>query len=84
MSAEESKAIVRQFWGVWGEGNIGLVDELLAPDYVNHSTAAPDQPEAPATPVESPPPAEPVPDPPEAPGAAVPPEDEPPPPSASV
>ena len=31
MSAEESKAIVRQFWGVWGEGNIGLVDELLAP-----------------------------------------------------
>ena len=45
MSAEESKAIVRQFWGVWDEGNIGLVDELLAPDYVNHSPGIPDQPE---------------------------------------
>jgi len=45
MSAEESKAIVRQFWGVWDEGNIGIVDELLAPDYVNHSPGIPDQPE---------------------------------------
>ena len=45
MSAEESKAIVRQFWGVWDEGNIGLVDELLASDYVNHSPGIPDQPE---------------------------------------
>ena len=45
MSAEESKTIVRQFWGVWGEGNVGLVDELLAPDYVNHSPEIPDQPE---------------------------------------
>ena len=45
MSAEENKAIVRQFWGVWGEGNIGLDEELLAPDYVNHSPGIPDQPE---------------------------------------
>ena len=44
MSAEESKAIVRRFWGVWEEGDIDLVDELLAPDYVNHSPATPDQP----------------------------------------
>ncbi|HEV2122941.1 MAG TPA: ester cyclase [Chloroflexota bacterium] len=47
MSAEESKAIVRQFWGVWEEGNIGLVDELLAPDYINHTPASPDQPTGP-------------------------------------
>ena len=47
MSAEESKGIVRQFWGVWGEGNIELVDELLAPDYVNHSPATPDLPTGP-------------------------------------
>ncbi len=47
MSAEESKAIVRQFWGVWEEGNIDLVDELLAPDYVNHTPASPDQPTGP-------------------------------------
>jgi len=44
MSSEESKVIVRRFWGVWEEGNIDLVDELLAPDYVNHSPATPDQP----------------------------------------
>jgi steroid delta-isomerase-like uncharacterized protein len=47
MSAEESKAIVRRFWGVWEEGNIDLVDELLAPDYINHTPATPDQPTGP-------------------------------------
>jgi steroid delta-isomerase-like uncharacterized protein len=47
MSAEENKAIVRRFWGVWEEGNIGLVDELLAPDYINHTPASPDQPTGP-------------------------------------
>ena len=47
MSAEENKAIVRRFWGVWEEGNIDLVDELLAPDYVNHTPATPDQPTGP-------------------------------------
>jgi steroid delta-isomerase-like uncharacterized protein len=46
-SAEESKATVRRFWGVWEEGNIDLVDELLAPDYVNHTPASPDQPTGP-------------------------------------
>ena len=35
---------MRRFWGVWEEGNIGLVDELVAPDYVNHSPGIPDQP----------------------------------------
>ena len=47
MSAEESKAIVRRFWGVWEEGNIDLVDELLAPDYINHTPASSDQPTGP-------------------------------------
>jgi steroid delta-isomerase-like uncharacterized protein len=47
MSAEENKVVVRRFWGVWEEGNIGLVDELLAPDYVNHSPGMPDQPTGP-------------------------------------
>lgn len=47
MSAEENKAIVRRFWGVWEDGNIGLVDELVASDYVNHSPGMPDQPEGP-------------------------------------
>jgi steroid delta-isomerase-like uncharacterized protein len=47
MSAEENKAIVRRYWGVWEEGNIDLVDELLAPDYINHTPASPDQPTGP-------------------------------------
>jgi steroid delta-isomerase-like uncharacterized protein len=45
MSEEENKEIVRRFWGVWEKGNIGLVDELVAPDYVNHSPGMPGQPE---------------------------------------
>ena len=47
MSAEENKEIVRRFWGVWEDGNIGLVDELVGSDYVNHSPGMPDQPEGP-------------------------------------
>ena len=47
MSAQENKAIVRRYWGVWEEGNIDLVDELLAPDYFNHAPASPDQPTGP-------------------------------------
>src|SRR5829696_9138759 len=48
MSAEESnKAIMRRFWDVWEQGNIDLLDELLAPDYVNHTLATPDLPPGP-------------------------------------
>jgi steroid delta-isomerase-like uncharacterized protein len=47
MSAEENKEIVRRFWGVWEEGNLGLVDELVGLDYVNHSPGMPNQPEGP-------------------------------------
>jgi len=47
MSAEENREIVRRFWGVWEEGKLGLVDELVAPDYVNHSPGMPGQPEGP-------------------------------------
>ena len=47
MSAEENKDTVHRFWGVWEEGNIDLVDELLAADYINHTPASPDQPTGP-------------------------------------
>jgi steroid delta-isomerase-like uncharacterized protein len=47
MSAEESKAIMRRFWEVWELGDIDRLDELLAPDYVNHTLAAPDFPSGP-------------------------------------
>ena len=47
MSAEESKAVMRRFWEVWEQGDIDRLDELLAPDYVNHTLAAPDLPPGP-------------------------------------
>ena len=47
MSAEESKATMRRYLGVFEQGNIDLLDELLAPDYVNHSPATPDLPTGP-------------------------------------
>jgi steroid delta-isomerase-like uncharacterized protein len=47
MSAEENKAIMRRFWEVWEEGDIDRLDEMLAPDYVNHTLAAPDLPPGP-------------------------------------
>ena len=47
MSAEESKATMRQYFGVFEQGNIEKLDELLAPDYINHSPATPDLPTGP-------------------------------------
>jgi steroid delta-isomerase-like uncharacterized protein len=47
MSAEESKATMRRYLGVFEQGNIELLDELLAPDYTNHSPATPDLPTGP-------------------------------------
>jgi len=47
MSAEESKAVMRRFWEVWEQGNIDLLDELLAPEYINHTLATPDLPPGP-------------------------------------
>jgi len=48
MSAEENRAIAQRFWKVWEQDNfVDLIDELLAPDYVNHSPGMPDQPTGP-------------------------------------
>lgn len=42
MSPEENKAVIRQFLEeVFGGGNLELVDELFAPDYVLHDPAVP-------------------------------------------
>ncbi len=37
MSLEENKAIVRRFVEAYNTGNLDLLDDLLAPDYVNHT-----------------------------------------------
>ena len=47
VSAEESKATMRRYLDVFEQGNIELLDELLAPDYVNRTPATPDLPTGP-------------------------------------
>jgi steroid delta-isomerase-like uncharacterized protein len=47
MPAEESRTIVRRYLDVYERGNVDLLDELLSPDYVNHSPATPDLPTGP-------------------------------------
>jgi steroid delta-isomerase-like uncharacterized protein len=43
MSAEDNKAIVRRFVEeVWNKGNLGIIDEMFSPDWVEHD---PDRPE---------------------------------------
>jgi predicted SnoaL-like aldol condensation-catalyzing enzyme len=40
MSTENNKALVRRFYEeVWNKGNLTAVDELIAPNYVNHFDA---------------------------------------------
>jgi predicted SnoaL-like aldol condensation-catalyzing enzyme len=41
LSTEENKAIIRQFYTeVWNNGRVELVDELIAPSFVNHGSDA--------------------------------------------
>jgi hypothetical protein len=40
---------MRRYLDVFEQGNIDLLDELLAPDYVNHTPATPDLPTGPAS-----------------------------------
>jgi steroid delta-isomerase-like uncharacterized protein len=48
MSVEENKAIMRRYFeGAWEQGDLELLDELLASDYVNHDPATPDTPTGP-------------------------------------
>jgi steroid delta-isomerase-like uncharacterized protein len=42
MANEENKAVVRRvFEEVWSQGNLGLVDQLLTPDVVDHDPSNP-------------------------------------------
>jgi hypothetical protein len=39
-SAEENKAIVRRFEGELAKGNLDVIDEPLAPDFIDHALVA--------------------------------------------
>jgi steroid delta-isomerase-like uncharacterized protein len=41
MSTDENKALVRRWFAATDAGNDGIVDELCAPDYVDHSPPLP-------------------------------------------
>ena len=41
------RTITRYFEDVWNQGRLEVLDELLAPDYVNHSSSLPDTPPGP-------------------------------------
>jgi steroid delta-isomerase-like uncharacterized protein len=45
MSPEENKAIVRRWFAETDRGNYAIVDELCAPDYVDHNPPLPGMPE---------------------------------------
>jgi predicted ester cyclase len=49
VNSEENKALVRRFYDeVWGKGNLGVADDVFAPDYARHDwrpTTAPPGPE---------------------------------------
>lgn len=48
MTAEDNKQLVqRQFDEIWNGANWETVEELFAPDYVNHDPYNPDQPRGP-------------------------------------
>jgi steroid delta-isomerase-like uncharacterized protein len=39
MSAEENKALVRRYFDeVWNKNNLDVIDEVIAPDYINHGS----------------------------------------------
>jgi steroid delta-isomerase-like uncharacterized protein len=42
MSTEQNKALVRRYLeAVWDRGDLSVVDELIAPDYIQHNRNAP-------------------------------------------
>jgi steroid delta-isomerase-like uncharacterized protein len=37
MSLEENKALIRRFYEeVWNKGNVAVIDDIFAPDYIRH------------------------------------------------
>lgn len=47
-AAHRRAVVQRYFEEVWNQGKVEVLDELLAPDYVNRSSSIPDSPPGPA------------------------------------
>lgn len=49
MSLDHNRKLIQRYFNeVWNEGRIEVLDELLTPDYVNHSPGTPNPPAGPA------------------------------------
>lgn len=49
MSLESNRQLIHRYFNeVWNEGNVDTLDELLSPDYVNHSPGIPNPRPGPA------------------------------------
>ena len=49
MRTEENKAILRRYFDeAWNKGRLDVLDEIVAPNYVNHDPAVPGLPAGPA------------------------------------
>jgi steroid delta-isomerase-like uncharacterized protein len=42
MSTEENKELLRRLTEGWNQGNLTLIEELIAPDFINHDPHRPD------------------------------------------
>ena len=42
MSTEENKELVRRFTECWNQGNLALIEEFIAPDFIEHDPHIPD------------------------------------------
>lgn len=47
MNPTYEKIIQRYFGEVWNQGDLDVLDEIIAPDYVNHSPSTPNPPTGP-------------------------------------
>jgi hypothetical protein len=46
MSAEENKAIIRRWTDVWNTGELGALEEIIAPNYIDHVSGSTIRPES--------------------------------------
>ena len=42
MSTEDNKELANRLWECWNQGNVALLEELLAPDFIHHNPDSPD------------------------------------------
>jgi steroid delta-isomerase-like uncharacterized protein len=47
MTATEYQNVIERYFGAWNSGDLAVFDEIIAPDYINHSPATPNPPPGP-------------------------------------